>query len=95
MDKEEIKKLIIYPVRYEPMGQYIFDAEDNIIANVRGWGRLQYLPDPEATQDEIGRFIAEGINKILKPKCTLDVCREHKGMMCAECKAEYVDPLKK
>ncbi len=24
-----------------------------------------------------------------KNKCTLDVCREHKGMMCSQCRKEY------
>ena len=26
-------------------------------------------------------------------KCTLDVCREHKGMMCKECKLDYMESL--
>lgn len=28
-------------------------------------------------------------------KCTLDVCREHEGMMCDQCKKEYSSPSKK
>ena len=68
MNEEEIKKVIIYPVRYEPMGQYIFDAKDNVVANIRGWGRIQYLPKPEETQDTIGEYIAQAINeKLSKP----------------------------
>lgn len=66
MEKDEIKKIIIYPVRYEPMGQYIFDAEDHTVANVRGWGRLQYMEHGEEKQDAIGHFIAEAINEKLK-----------------------------
>lgn len=68
MHEEEIKKLIIFPVRYEPMGQYIFDAKDHVVANVRGWGRIQYLPKPEETQDAIGEYVAQAINEKLRPK---------------------------
>lgn len=62
----EISALIKLPVRFDEMGGYFWDADDRMIAQVRGWGRLQYLPDAEKKQDNIGKFIAEAINTKLK-----------------------------
>ena len=61
--------LIKYPVKYENTGTYIFDADGHMVLMIRGWGRLQCLPDAEARQDEIGQFVADAINdKLLKEK---------------------------
>lgn len=57
---------IKYPVSYSPLGTYINDADDKMIADVRGWGWIQKLPDPEKTQDAIGQFIVDAINEKLK-----------------------------
>lgn len=56
------------PIEYRQAGQYLYDAEGKMIANVRGWGWIQYLKveDPEAVQDEIGQFIAEAISEKLE-----------------------------
>ena len=51
------------PVKYSSLGTYINDADDKMIADVRGWGWMQKLDNPEKTQDEIGEFIAEAINE--------------------------------
>jgi hypothetical protein len=58
---------IKYPVSYSALGTYINDADDKMIADVRGWGWIQYLKvdDPELVQDNIGKFIAEAINEKL------------------------------
>lgn len=58
--------LIKYPVEYEPMGIAIFDADFNRVCDVRGWGRLLYMENPEEKQNSIGRFIANAINEKLK-----------------------------
>lgn len=58
-------QLIAHPVEYSSHGTYIFGADDLMIADVRGWGWIQKLKNPEQTQDEIGRFIAEAINEKL------------------------------
>ena len=64
MTIEEIKKLVKYPVKYD--GQmYIWDAECNMILQIRGWTRLSYLENPEYKQDSIARFIADAINEKL------------------------------
>lgn len=55
--------LIKSPVRYEAMGTMMFDANNNHILDIRGWGRLQYIKDGAAIQDSIGHFIADAINE--------------------------------
>lgn len=57
-----IKEVIAFPVRYDEYGQKIMDAKNQMVADVRGWGRIQYMNDAEARQDEMGRFIADAIN---------------------------------
>lgn len=59
---KSIKQLVKYPVSYSPLGTYINDADGKMIADVRGWGWIQKLENPEKTQDEIGEFIALAIN---------------------------------
>lgn len=39
-------------------GSKVFDT---IAARVRGWGRIGYMPDPEALQDEVGAVIADAL----------------------------------
>ena len=60
-----MEKLIKYPVKYDNMGTYIFDADNHMVLMIRGWGRLQYLPEAEEKQDEIGQFVADAINEKL------------------------------
>ena len=57
--------LIKCPVHYEKRGTYIFDAEHNMVASVRGWGRISYMENPEEKQDAMGEFIAQAINEKL------------------------------
>lgn len=54
---------------------YIFDADSRMVydnegvdtmGRVRGWGRIQYLPNPEALQDKVGEMIAEALNDFWK-----------------------------
>lgn len=60
-----IKESIHFPVHYDSYGQSIMDKECQKVADVRGWGRIQYLDNPECRQDEIGEFIAKAINSRL------------------------------
>ena len=32
------------------------------VLRLRGWGRIQYLPNAEATQDQVGDIIAKALN---------------------------------
>lgn len=42
---------------------YRLDEEDGAVLRVRGWGRISYLDDPEALQDEVGNAIAEAMTE--------------------------------
>jgi hypothetical protein len=59
--------LLLYkpPFRYDR--GYIHDSDNRIVADddgldtvgrVRGWGRISYLPNPQALQDKVGEIIA-------------------------------------
>lgn len=50
------------PVHYDKQGQWISDVKGERVCDIRGWGRIQYLPDPENRQDAIGELIVDLIN---------------------------------
>lgn len=58
----EIPKDISFPVKYDEYGQKIFDSENHLIADIRGWGRLKYKSNPEQRQDAIGKWIVSVMN---------------------------------
>lgn len=58
------------PFRYER--GYIWDAKSNMVADnqgqdvamrVRGWGRIQYLPDASTLQDAVGALLAQAMTE--------------------------------
>ena len=56
--EEELKPYFKQPFRYDPEGQYIFDAENNMIADIRAWGHLK----DERLQDALGELIAKAVS---------------------------------
>lgn len=44
----------------------IHEMRDLFIAEIRGWGRIQYMDNPKgraaALQDEVGKILAEALN---------------------------------
>ncbi|MCK5492484.1 MAG: hypothetical protein KAJ14_05170 [Candidatus Omnitrophica bacterium] len=62
---DEIEKYIKLPVKSDNMGLYIFDADGNMVMQVRGWGRLQYLGEKEGIKAQvlIGNAFAEAFNE--------------------------------
>jgi hypothetical protein len=60
---EIIKGLYKKPFHFDEYGQMIFDANNEHVLDIRGWGRIQYLPDAEAKQDTFGRFVADMLNE--------------------------------
>jgi len=75
------RALALYKPPFKFYRGYIYDSEgqmfsddrdtDHRVQRVRGWGRISYLPDPEALQDEIGAMIADALTdywtKALEP----------------------------
>jgi hypothetical protein len=70
------EEYIIGKVKFHEESGTFFDEKNHHIADIRGWGHIQYLfknPDgtedlPQAAvfQDALGHFIAEAINEKLK-----------------------------
>lgn len=59
---------ISFPVRYDEKGQSVWDSNNMMICDVRGWSRIQFKPLPEKRQDEIGYLISELLNDFAKEK---------------------------
>ncbi len=69
MNEEKLKELLprafsLYkaPFKYDFMGQMIFDSEENLVADIRGWGRIEKLGNGIELQDAIGELMAEALN---------------------------------
>lgn len=65
-DFDLIKDTIKFPVHYDDYGQQIFDAENNLVCEIRGWGRIQYMSEPQKRQDTIGKWITGIMNQAVK-----------------------------
>ena len=67
--------LALYKPPFRRVHGYIYDADSRVVADdaaatdedaalrIRGWGRIQYLTDPEALQDAAGDLIAEALTE--------------------------------
>lgn len=73
---EDIRKhaLDLYKPPFRFYNGYIHDSNGNmvsdddevdkgIIQRIRGWGRIGYMPNAEALQDEVGQIIVEALNE--------------------------------
>lgn len=66
MSEEQLKLLKgLYrkPFHYDNYGQIIFDADNNHVLDIRGWGRIQYKDNAEAKQDAFGQFVCNLLNE--------------------------------
>jgi len=74
MDKETVRAaaLELYEAPFTCANGYIFDAkgrmvadngEQDIVARIRGWGRISYLDNAEALQDEVAEIVAEALTE--------------------------------
>jgi hypothetical protein len=61
------------PFKYDLDGQMIFDSENNLITDVRGWGRIEKLENAVALQDAIGELIVGSLND------TWDILNKKRG----------------
>lgn len=73
----DIKDLIKFPIKYDINGTHLFDAENKMVAQVRGWGYLQYQENPELKQDFIGKWIEEKLNS----EAEIDLLKEEIGKL--------------
>jgi hypothetical protein len=58
-----MSKHIKAPFRADFLGGYIFNADNLMFAQVRGWGQLSKEPEAEKTQDEHLQFIVDALNE--------------------------------
>lgn len=64
-----IKDLIKYPLQPFNGYQKVFDADGNLLLDIRGWGRLEKqlgAKDAIQAQDDITKFVIEAINEKLE-----------------------------
>ena len=70
---DAILQILKLPLRYDPDGQWIVDAEGQPVLEVRGWGRLSSALGDDAAaaaQDDFGRCVAEIVNAAAtRPTC--------------------------
>jgi hypothetical protein len=59
IEKEVLSKFQ-FPLWYDDSGQYIFDTNNQMVLDVRAYGHLKSVE----LQDALGRWIADGLNKI-------------------------------
>ena len=76
------EKTISFPLKYDDGSQTIFDAKNNMLFQIRGWGRLQYHSEGQEAaaklQDEIGQWVVETLNAEWEGATTVI-------QTCAEC----------
>ena len=41
-------------------------VENAVISRIRGWGRISYMQDAEALQDEMGQIVVDALNAYYK-----------------------------
>jgi len=73
--KEELKKtaLELYKPPFRFSHGFIWDADNRMVADrpagdaalrIRGWGYIQYKPNPEQLQDAMGELIAQAMTEM-------------------------------
>lgn len=71
------------PWRYSNDDQTVYaksmrgDTGEFMVADIRGWGHLQYLPDGDKIQDANGKLMAEAPNLLHTLELCL-ACKPHK-----------------
>lgn len=64
----ETEKLVLthvkLPLKLDVMSRYMFDANNNMIAETRGWGWIQYKQQAETIQDTLGEMFIKSFNKV-------------------------------
>ena len=67
MNLDEIRSLvgetIEFPVRYDARQQTVWDSKHMMVCDIRGWGKIQFMKQPEERQDAIGELVARLLNE--------------------------------
>lgn len=75
----------IYTPPFRFVRGYIYDSQDNMVADqggpgtedtvkgsiaarVRGWGKIGYMPNAAALQDEVGQMMVDALNMLYATK---------------------------
>lgn len=54
------------PFYYDQMGQTVLDQTGRQVVDIRGWGWIQKLDNPERRQDALGETICGLLNQLIK-----------------------------
>ena len=60
-----VEGTFVAPFKYDDYGQMIFDKDNNLVVEIRGWGHIQHLDNPQERQDDIGNLITHLLNEVL------------------------------
>lgn len=64
-ERYRLDGVIKFPVAHALDG-YLHDADGNMVANIRGWGWIQYLPKSAKVHDAWIKFVVDAINEKAK-----------------------------
>lgn len=59
----KILNLFSFPAKLHKASGQIFDTKDRMMGNIRGYGKIQQIPDSENPQGTLGQFIVDAINE--------------------------------
>ena len=83
--KEIALSLYTPPFKYDLEGQMIFDSNDNLVTDIRGWGRIQKLKNAEVVMDTVGEQIAEAMTEHWMKASSSKNLNLFDGVECGEC----------
>ena len=69
---KNIYKIFQPPFKYDDYGQMIFDKNNHLVINIRGWGRLQKEENAEELQDQFGKDVAEALNNFVQQRLSAE-----------------------
>lgn len=62
IEKEVLSKFKL-PFKLDTMGMYVFDQDNQMVADVRAWGKLQYEHNGEKLYIALGEMIVKSLNE--------------------------------
>lgn len=62
-NEKKILELYKLPVYFDKNAGMVFDQENSMMMEVRGWGKIQYHKGAEELQDAMGEMFAKAFNE--------------------------------